>query len=199
MGVRLYDAVTGLFASLDPVAGGNPNAYTYPTDPINSFDLDGKSWRDKLKRAKDKAWGGVKSGARSAWGASGSASKWLTNSNSLVARGLRFGCSMSYGVVSTGCSAVYGLAYARQGRWAEAAGQVVGLVVGDAASGLVKRGFSRAWNKSARKSRGRWKVHHLGHRSNRGAQRAIRHVSGVHGWAAQTVSDYYYKRRFGSD
>ncbi|MBP2354948.1 RHS repeat-associated protein [Kribbella aluminosa] len=42
MGVRLYNPATGLFTSTDPVPGGNANAYTYPTDPQNSFDLDGK-------------------------------------------------------------------------------------------------------------------------------------------------------------
>jgi RHS repeat-associated protein len=42
MGVRLYNTLTGLFASVDPVPGGNANAYTYPGDPINSYDLDGK-------------------------------------------------------------------------------------------------------------------------------------------------------------
>ncbi|WP_344209850.1 RHS repeat-associated core domain-containing protein [Kribbella sancticallisti] len=52
MGVRLYNRVTGLFTSADPVAGGNPNAYTYPTDPVNSFDLDGRfGWRKFLRRA----------------------------------------------------------------------------------------------------------------------------------------------------
>ncbi|MDX6260511.1 MAG: hypothetical protein QOH84_2199, partial [Kribbellaceae bacterium] len=46
MGVRLYNPATGLFTSTDPVDGGNPNAYTYPTDPINSFDLDGRfGWK----------------------------------------------------------------------------------------------------------------------------------------------------------
>jgi RHS repeat-associated protein len=48
MGVRLYNSATGLFTSLDPVPGGNANAYTYPADPINSFDLDGKwGWAKK--------------------------------------------------------------------------------------------------------------------------------------------------------
>ncbi|WP_406054523.1 DUF6531 domain-containing protein [Kribbella sp. NBC_00889] len=42
MGVRLYNAAAALFTSADPVKGGNASAYTYPSDPINSFDLDGK-------------------------------------------------------------------------------------------------------------------------------------------------------------
>lgn len=47
MGVRVYNAATGLFTGTDPVPGGNANAYTYPTDPLNSFDLDGKWKRPK--------------------------------------------------------------------------------------------------------------------------------------------------------
>jgi RHS repeat-associated protein len=52
MGVRLYNTVTGMFSSMDPVPGGNANPYTYPSDPINSFDLDG------MKRCKpdSKKW-----------------------------------------------------------------------------------------------------------------------------------------------
>jgi RHS repeat-associated protein len=42
MGVRLYHPNTGRFLSTDPLPGGNPNTYTYPTDPLNTFDLDGK-------------------------------------------------------------------------------------------------------------------------------------------------------------
>ena len=45
MGVRLFNSATGLFASVDPVVGGNESVYGYPNDPINKLDLDGrKSW-----------------------------------------------------------------------------------------------------------------------------------------------------------
>lgn len=41
MGARLYNNTTGQFTSLDPQYGGNDTAYNYPTDPVNSEDLDG--------------------------------------------------------------------------------------------------------------------------------------------------------------
>ena len=43
MGVRLYSPNLGRFLSVDPILGGNDNAYVYPTDPINMFDLDGRA------------------------------------------------------------------------------------------------------------------------------------------------------------
>ncbi len=49
MGVRLYNPATGRFLSMDPVYGGNLNAYEYAhADPLNRFDLDGKrNWFKK--------------------------------------------------------------------------------------------------------------------------------------------------------
>jgi YD repeat-containing protein len=41
MGARLYDASTGQFFSIDAIYGGNPTAYDYPVDPVNSTDVSG--------------------------------------------------------------------------------------------------------------------------------------------------------------
>jgi hypothetical protein len=41
MGARTYIPTLGRFTRVDPTDGGNENAYVYPPDPVNDFDLDG--------------------------------------------------------------------------------------------------------------------------------------------------------------
>ena len=48
MGVRLYTPALGRFLSVDPIPGGNPNAYTYPVDPVNGCDTTGLERNDRL-------------------------------------------------------------------------------------------------------------------------------------------------------
>lgn len=61
MGVRLYNPVTGLFTTIDPVPGGGANNYAYPSDPIGSLDLDGRKWWRKALK-----WGAVAAGVAGA-------------------------------------------------------------------------------------------------------------------------------------
>ncbi|MFE2279388.1 RHS repeat-associated core domain-containing protein [Streptomyces sp. NPDC059454] len=50
MGARLYDPTTGRFLSADPVQGGSANAYDYANaDPVNQFDLDGRSAKKRAE------------------------------------------------------------------------------------------------------------------------------------------------------
>ncbi len=54
MGVRLYNPTSGRFLQVDPIRGGNANAYSYPTDPILGFDLDGKFGWNSIGKFIDK-------------------------------------------------------------------------------------------------------------------------------------------------
>ena len=61
MGRRIYNPATGLFSSIDPIAGGNANQYTFPTDPVNIYDLDGckcKFWGKRIAWVLWEQWRG---------------------------------------------------------------------------------------------------------------------------------------------
>ncbi|MFJ6104210.1 DNRLRE domain-containing protein [Streptomyces sp. NPDC092359] len=95
MGVRLYDPATGRFLSPDPVYGGGANAYGYPGDPVNEYDLDGRWWSWK----KTKSW--VK-----------------RHRVGIAATAAGVGCGLfTAGLASAGCAIVAGAAAGAGAKW----------------------------------------------------------------------------------
>lgn len=123
MGVRLYNPTTGRFLSTDPVPGGNENAYNYPNDPINMFDLDGR-------------WG-FKSVAR-----------WTWKHRSTIALASTFVCQVCAAAYA-GYSAYRAVQYARRGDWNGAAWSAAGALKLKGLKGFTKAG-ARAERKSGR-------------------------------------------------
>jgi RHS repeat-associated protein len=56
MGARVYNPTTALFSESDPVYQGNANPYTYPSDPVNQFDLSGMKGGDTLSQDEQDVW-----------------------------------------------------------------------------------------------------------------------------------------------
>ena len=134
MGARLYNPLTGAFTSTDPEYGGNDTTYTYPTDPINNTDLDGRrSWKSRAKGA----------------------GKWLWKNRWNTAQGAAFATCV---VASAGVCIGAGLAYSsvryyssgrRYGfKSRKALYELGGNLAGVGAGGAVARGL--IWSKRVR-------------------------------------------------
>nr|WP_318552271.1 RHS repeat-associated core domain-containing protein [Kitasatospora fiedleri] len=104
MGVRLYSPTTGRFLSIDPVHGGNANAYDYVhADPLTKYDLDGR-------------WCLVRNKGGGCWGAT----TWKNNKQTIIT-------GVATTVVTGGCLIATGGAGSAACLWA---GGAVGGAIG---------------------------------------------------------------------
>jgi RHS repeat-associated protein len=156
MGVRLYNSATGLFTSVDPVEGGNANAYTYPVDPINTFDTDGKRvaeerhYRSKKKGNDDGWWKKLKKRVKDFWSEKGRHRKptW----GSAARKGSKFLC----------------------GGWRKVACWIAGETLGK----VFEKAVGWAWGKAKKYGRKAWR---WTKRTARGFGRTFR--NGITRWA----------------
>ncbi len=133
MGARTYLPQIGRFAQTDPVQGGTPNSYVYPTDPVNDFDLTGM-W----------SWNDAKNGAKNAWNWAGKNADTISASAAVV--GLGACIIATAGIcagVAAGVTAVGAVAAAAQtkyqgGSWGKAIGAAGLSVATDTAVGPMK-------------------------------------------------------------
>lgn len=107
MAVRLYVPALGRFLQVDPIEGGGANYYSWPTDPINGYDLSGNEW-----------WSDV--------------GKAITD-NPFV----QIGCTFAFGVLGTACSVVKGVVYSMQGEWGNVGIEAASVVTGGRAQKAV--------------------------------------------------------------
>ncbi|MCK8676122.1 sugar-binding protein [Streptomyces lichenis] len=132
MGVRLYNASTGRFLSLDPVYGGGANAYAYPGDPVNEYDLDGKWW--SWKKAK----------------------RWVKRHRvGIAATAAGIGCGLfTAGLAAAGCAVVAGAAAGAGAKWYWNRKASVGSIARAGVAGATGIGpFGSVWG-----AIGRWGV-----------------------------------------
>ncbi|MEU7524149.1 RHS repeat-associated core domain-containing protein [Saccharothrix sp. NPDC042600] len=145
MGVRLYNPVTGLFTSPDPVSGGNSNAYTYPADPVNDEDLDGQ-WR----RPKWLTWKNVGRAATvAAFGVCVFASAGVC-----LGAGLAAGALVARADARRWGGRTYWKSFGKSAAWSLAGGAVgkgISRMYGARATSHAKHMRMRSWRKFYRK------------------------------------------------
>ncbi len=159
MGARTYLPLIGRFAQVDPVQGGTPNSYVYPTDPVNDFDLTG-TWnpKDFLKNN----WQTIAVGAAIGFGCAATAGIGCAIAVGAAAGATVGGGSYLYNHRNDGVS-VGGLAKAAglgaiSGGLSGAAGFGVGRLLGKAAfnSGMLGKQSSKFGSTAFGKTSGSW-------------------------------------------
>lgn len=137
MGARLYNPTTGRFLSMDPIAGGNDNTYTYPVDPINMFDLNGEWGWKKIKR----------------WGRR--AGRWAWKNKYQIGASLACGASVSCGMaVGAGFAARRYLSSKKKKSWRGFAWSVGRGAASGYGGKLRKVGTQRLWLRTRAWKRG---------------------------------------------
>lgn len=128
-------------------------------------------------------------------------SGWLARqmTDSTAGKFVHGACGLAWGLVAATCSAAYTLAYARQGRKAEAAAELVGLAVGFVGGGAISKvgvKLDKPWQRAVARNAGS-----VTRRQIRHYDRAFAGVSyGYSTAASYTASNWTasaYTRRFG--
>ena len=184
MGVRLYTPILGRFLTTDPIKGGNANAYSYPTDPINGFDLDGRwGWKKHFKK-----WG------KALW----------KHKEAIAGAVALFACTVCTIVAASlaAVSAVRAYRAARSGDWAAFGGQALGVVTFGAgayagkaarlAAGRARQARSLGWSHKSLRSRMLFRAS----RDSASARRWRRAQAGI---AAYDAGGFFYDHRHGAD
>lgn len=144
MGVRVYNPMTGRFIQTDPVPGGNANAYVYPQDPINAFDLDGR-----MRQEGDEGWRvDIIRHSRDGYSPDFYYPRTYGNPFAFLGKAVKACAAVGFGPVGSSCGAVVALKVcATQGKRActiAVVSTASGAIVDGAASSFAKRALRKA-------------------------------------------------------